>query len=279
MAAILALELTFVWIPALASVGLSFTRWNGVDPLNAAAFIGLRNYEQLVTSYPRFWSALFNNALWLIALIGVAVPLGLAFAALLDRPLRGARLYQGALYLPMLLSLALVGLVWELQLSPDDGLWNGVLGAAGAPPVDWLGSRSLNRFVVLVPAIWRHAGYVMVLYLAGLRGIDPGLREAAEIDGAGELAAFFRVVLPALRPVTLVVLVVTSIQALRAFDIVYVLNGGLNGLELISVLITSNLVGEASRVGFGSAMATILLVASIVPIAIFLRLGERRDQQ
>jgi multiple sugar transport system permease protein len=278
MALVIGLELSLVWLPAVASVMLSFTAWDGIGGLRDMEIVGLRNYELLVTSYPRFWSAIANNLLWLIALMGVAAPAGIALAVVLDRRLRGTRLYQGAMYLPVLLSLALVGFIWELQLAPDHGLLNGALGRTEVGnQVDWLGDRSINRWVVLAPAIWRHVGYVMVLFMAGLRTVDPGLREAAAIDGASERQALFRVVLPALRPVTVVIIVITAIQALRAFDIVFVLNGGLNGLELLSVLITTNVVGEAARIGFGSAISTVLLVASIIPIAVFLRRVEREE--
>ena len=279
MGLVVALELGLVWLPALASVALSFTGWDGVGGLDAIELVGLRNYELLASAYPRFWSAVLNNTIWLVALMGIALPLGLALAAVLDRRIRGTRFYQGALYLPVLLSLALVGFVWELQLSPGHGLFNGLLGRTGPDEqIDWLGDRSINRLVVLAPAIWRHVGYVLVLFLAGLRTVDTSIREAAAIDGATERQAFLFVVLPSLWPVTVVVIVVTAIQALRAFDIVYVLNGGLNGLELLSLLVTTNVVGEASRLGFGSAIATVLLLVSIVPIAIFLRRVERGEQ-
>jgi ABC-type sugar transport system permease subunit len=109
----------------------------------------------------------------------------------------------------------------------------------------------------------------MILYLAGLKALDPSLREAAAIDGASELKAFFTVVLPALKPINIVLVVITVIEALRAFDIVYIINRGRNGLELLSVLITDNIVGEASRIGYGSAIAVVLLTISIVPIVIF----------
>ena len=96
------------------------------------------------------------------------------------------------------------------------------------------------------------------------------LRGAAPIDGASERQAFFRVVFPVLRPINVVVLVITIIESLRAFDIVYVINRGLNGLELLSVLVTNNILGEASRIGFGSAIAVVLLVISLGPILLFL---------
>ena len=109
----------------------------------------------------------------------------------------------------------------------------------------------------------------MIIYLAGLKALDPGLREAAAIDGASEARTFFKVVLPALKPINIVLVVITVIEALRAFDIVYIINSGRNGLELLSVLITDNIIGEASRIGYGSAIAVVLLTISLVPIIIF----------
>ena len=119
-------------------------------------------------------------------------------------------------------------------------------------------------------ASWRHVGYVMVLYLAGLKSFDPSLREAATIDGANERQTFFRVVFPVMRPINIVIVVITIIESLRAFDIAYIINRGKNGLELLSTLITNNSISEASRVGFGSAIAVVLLVVSLVPIVTFL---------
>ena len=105
---------------------------------------------------------------------------------------------------------------------------------------------------MLVAASWKHAGYIMLLYLAGLKGVDPSLREAAAVDGASQVEAFFSVVFPVMRPINIIVIVVTVIESLRA-DIVWVINKGTNGLELIGTLVTANVVGEASRIGFGSA--------------------------
>jgi ABC-type sugar transport system permease subunit len=108
--------------------------------------------------------------------------------------------------------------------------------------------------------------------------VDPSLREAAAIDGAGEWHAFRTVVFPALKPINIVVIVITVIEALRAFDIVYIINQGRNGLELLSVLVTQNIIGEASRIGYGSALGTILLLISLVPIIIFVWNNFRERQ-
>jgi multiple sugar transport system permease protein len=200
-------------------------------------------------------------------------------AVLLDREIRGSRLYQSALFLPVVLSLAIVGFIWTLQYAPEQGFINNVLGTTRQDNlIDWLGNSSLNLWAVIVAASWRHVGYIMVLYLAGLKSVDPALREAAAIDGASERQAFFGVVFPALRPINIVILVVTIIEGLRAFDLVYIINRGLNGLELLSVLVTNNIMGEAQRVGFGSAIAVILLLISVGPIILYLRRAMRAEQ-
>jgi multiple sugar transport system permease protein len=263
-----ALSVLFVWLPAFASVGLSFTRWDGIG-LDSISWVGLRNYREIFTIYPPFFPALWHNVLWLAFFLLIPTPLGLLLAVLLDRELRFTRIYQSAIFLPVVLSLAIVGFIWQLMYSTDQGLINAVIVKFGAQPVDWLGNPHINLWAVLVAAGWRHVGYMMILYLAGLKGVDPTLKEAAAIDGASGWQAFRYVVFPALRPINIVVLVITVIESLRAFDLVFVINGGRNGLELLSVLVTQNIIGEASRIGYGSAIAAIMLVISTVFIVFY----------
>ena len=269
------LVLGWVWVPAIASVVLSFARWSGVGGLDTIQWIGTENYKNVFTNYPPFYPALRHNLIWLVFLFVLPTLFGMFLAVLLDRELRGTRFYQTALFLPVVLSLALIGFIWQLLYSRDQGLLNAVLNTQ----IDWYGDSRWNLWAVLVAAGWKHAGYIMLLYLAGLKGVDPSLREAAAVDGASQARTFFSVVLPVMRPINIIVIVVTVIESLRAFDIVWVINKGTNGLELISTLVTQNVVGEASRIGFGSALATIMLVISLVFITIFLSTvmrGERR---
>ncbi|MEU4474335.1 sugar ABC transporter permease [Micromonospora sp. NPDC023888] len=265
----------FVWLPAAATVLLSGTNWDGIGPLNEIEFVGARNYSDVVNIYPPFVPAIQHNLLWLAALFVIATPFGMFLAVLLDKELRGSRFYQTALYLPVVLSLALIGFVWQLLYSRDQGLINAVFGSS----IDWYGDSNVNIWAVLVASGWRHVGYIMLLYLAGLKGVDPSLREAAAVDGASESRTFFRVVFPVMRPINIIVLVVTVIESLRAFDLVWVVNKGRNGLELISALVTQNVVGEASRIGFGSALATIMLVVSLVFITIYLATVMRENRE
>jgi multiple sugar transport system permease protein len=266
-------------VPALSSIGLSFTRWEGIGGLDTIEWRGTRNYSEIFSIYPPFWPAVRHNLIWLAFFLVIPTTFGLFLAVLLDRELRFSRVYQSTLFLPVVLSLALVGIIWQLIYAPEQGLINNILGRTEEGNlIDWLGDPSINLWAALVAASWRHVGYIMILYLAGLKSVDPSLREAARLDGANEWQTFRHVVFPVLKPINVVVLVVTVIESLRAFDIVYIFNKGTNGLELLSVLVTNNIIGEASRIGYGSALAVILLVISLGFILPYLFTTFRREQ-
>src|SRR4029078_8533182 len=136
---------------------------------------------------------------------------------------------------PVVLRLALGGFIWQLIYSRDQGLLNAVLGTT----VDWYGDPNDNLWHALVATHWRPLGYIMLLYLAGLKAVDGTLREAAAIDGASEVQTFLRIIFPVMRPINVIVLAVTVIESLRAFDLVWVTNKGRNGLQLIATLVTA----------------------------------------
>jgi multiple sugar transport system permease protein len=260
------LVLGLVWGPAVVTVLLSFTNWDGIGGLGTIKFVGLKNYVDVITIYPPFKPAIQHNLLWLAFMFLLPTVFGIFLAVLLDKEIRGSRFYQTALYLPIVLSLALTGFIWQLIYSRDQGLLNSILGTE----IDWYGDPKVNIWAVLVAASWKHTGYIMLLYLAGLKSVDPSLREAAAVDGASEVRTFFSIIFPVMRPINVIIIVVTVVESLRAFDLVWVINKGRNGLELISTLVASNVIGEASRIGFGSALAVIMLVVSTLLIAIYL---------
>jgi multiple sugar transport system permease protein len=266
----LTLDVLLIWGPTFASVFFSFTNWSGIGPITGKNLVGFKNYRFLFSGYTLFWPALQHNLIWLAWLAFVATPLGMFFAVLLDREMRGTRIYQSVFFLPVVLSLVVVAFIWELQYAPNDGFINNALGLKGSRLIDWLGNPRINLYSALVATSWRHIGYIMILYLAGLKSVDPSLREAARVDGANEVQTFFSVVFPVMAPINVIIVVITAIEALRAFDIAYIINQGKNGLELLSILITNNSISEASLVGFGSTIAVVLLVISLGPIVLFL---------
>ncbi len=252
------LHITLVWVPAIITAVLSFAEWDNLAPLSAIRFVGFGNYWQIFTIFDnRLFPALFNNfvlLLWLFLCSAVAM----LFAWQLDKNIRGSRFYQSVFYFPVVLSLAVVGFLWKsVMFSRDRGLLNTIWPGG---PIDFVGDQtkifeidlplldfplglSRNFAALLIAQAWRHIGYVMVLYLAGLKAVDNSLREAAQIDGCNEWQTFRRVVFPSLKPINVVVVVITVIEALRAYDIVAALSTP-RGTEVMGVLVTTALVGE-----------------------------------
>ncbi|MDT7842513.1 carbohydrate ABC transporter permease [Streptomyces justiciae] len=273
------LHVALVWLTALASIALAFTTWDGIG-FDSIKWVGLDNFRELFTTNPQFWPAVQHNVIWFVVLILLPTPFGLFLAVQLDKKIRFSRVYQTAFFLPVVMSMAVIGFVWQLIYNPDTGLINSMIGAnTSGHYIDWIGDPDLNLWAILVAASWRHAGYMMILYLAGLKSVDPALREASALDGAGEWQTFKNVIFPTLRPTNTVVLVVTIIEALRAFDLVFVFNKGAQGTELLSILVTNNIIGESSRIGYGSAIAVVLLVISLAVIIPYLIATFRKERR
>ncbi|MCA9859941.1 MAG: sugar ABC transporter permease [Thermomicrobiales bacterium] len=264
------LHVALVWFPTVSSILLSFTNWNGIR-FSSMEWVGLKNYQQIFGAFQRnTYQALLNNTVLMLFLFAGPTALGILLAYLLDKNIRGTRIYQAVFFTPVVLSLAVVGFIWKSVIySTDNGLATQLFG--GGKSVDWLGNQSFlipigdygishNFAAILVAIAWRHTGYIMVLYLAGLKAVDPSLREAALLDGSSEWQTFKNVIFPSLKPVNVVIVVITVIEALRAFDIIYVLNTP-RKTEVLSILTTNNLLGEGGgNVGRGSAYATILFI-------------------
>lgn len=269
------LHIVLVWFPALMTVGLSFTEWDNLAPLSDIRLVGFQNYWYIFTVFEAdLFGALFNNFV-LIFWLSFCSAVGMLFAYLLDKNIRGSRIYQSIYYFPVVLSLAVVGFIWKSTMfSRDRGLLNVVWPGE---PIDFVGDGtkifafdlpwldpqlglSRNFAALLIAMAWRHIGYIMVMYLAGLKAVDISLREAAAIDGCNEWQSFRHVIFPSLKPINVVVAVITVIEALRAYDIIAALNEP-RGTEVMGTLVTRSLLGEGGgRVGFGSAYGVVLLL-------------------
>ena len=289
-----AIHVVFVWVPAISTIVLSFTNWNGIVGVGDIRFVGFRNYWEIFTVFEKdFWSAAINNGFLVVFLFLVPTACGVVLAYLLDKNLRGGAIYQSIYYTPVVLSLAVVGFIWKsVMYSPGQGLFSTILGrTAQGNQIDWLGDQShlisfgstygisKNFVAILIAIAWRHTGYIMVLYLAGLKSVDPALREAAAIDGCTEWQAFRRVVFPAMKPINVIVAVITVIEALRAYDIVYALKSP-RGMEVLSILVTDNLLGEGGgNVGRGSAYGVLLLLLCVGFIIWYLANNYRQERR
>jgi multiple sugar transport system permease protein/raffinose/stachyose/melibiose transport system permease protein len=268
------LHAVLVWLPAVLTILLSFTFWTGIN-FGDIKWAGLDNYTNIFTKTPAFYDALRNNVIWLVWFALLSTPAGVLLAYQIDRQIRGHRFYQSAYYFPVVLSLAVTGIIWNFMLR-SDGFVNGVLGRDIDNAISFFGNYDINIYVIMVIASWRHVGYIMLLYLAGLKAIDPTLREASAIDGATEWQTFRKVILPAMRPVNIIVVVITIIESLRAFDIIYVIYGTSAGLPILGVLVFQNIAGEGASMK-GAAYAVLLFLLSIGPIIAYLRQQFRED--
>jgi raffinose/stachyose/melibiose transport system permease protein len=263
--------------PMLYSAYLSLFRWDGVAPKKI--FVGFQNYITLLTHNEVFWIALKNNAIWLMAALLIPTSIGLGLALVLNSRFRGSHIFRSIFYFPAVLSLAVVGLIWTWIYHPDLGLANQLLDALGLKLLkrNWLSDPQIAIYPVILAATWNAVGLPMLLFLAGLQTIPPELHEAAKVEGAGPLQRFWHVTFPLLRETTLIVLAITSINALKAYDIIYAMtNGGpANRTQLLSTWMYF-LTYNYNEVGLGTAIAVVLFSLTLIFAIPYIRLMTRK---
>lgn len=265
----------FVLQPVAEAAWLSLHRWIlslGRPP----EFAGAANYVALAEDL-LFRQALANTAVYVAGTVPATVGLGLALALALNRPLGRLRgFFRSACYVPVVVPTVVVALVWRFMLDPRAGVVNAVLERLGLPQPAWFADARFAMLAVVLASIWQQAGFVMVIYLAGLQGIPRLLHDAAAIDGAGPFERFRDITLPLLAPTTLFVLVIGLINGFKVFDQVYVMTGGgpANGtLTIVQYLYVQAF--DLFDVGRGTAAAMVLLSLLAVLTAVTMRLGRR----
>jgi multiple sugar transport system permease protein len=268
------LEAIVVFAPAIQGVLLSFTEWDGVGSPNP---VGLQNFREL-TDDPIFATAFKNTIRWLVVFGGLSGLLGLSLALLLKAERRGVAVYRSLIFLPVIFSLVVTALVWRVLYAPE-GLFNNALEAVGLGSWTqiWLAEPETVLYALVLASLWRSSGYIMVLYLAGLKSIDPALTEAARVDGANRWQLFRNITMPQLSGVNSVVLSVIVIDALRSFDIVYALTKGgpYNSSHLLSTYMFQTI--GTGRLGYASSMAAIIFLLAVVFIVLYLVRALREE--
>lgn len=271
----LVVEGFWVFWPALQGFYLALTNWDGVS---APTFVGLGNFAEMFSD-DIFKTAALDTVIWLVLFGGLSAVGGLALATLLQRERKGVGFYRAALFTPVVFSLVATSLIWQVIYQPD-GVFNKVLGAIGLGGWQhaWLADPKTALYAVLVPALWRQLGYVMVLYLAGLKGIDPALYEAAKLDGATAWQQFRNVTWPQLRSVNSVVLSVIIIDSLRSFDVIWSMTKGgpYHSSEVLSTYMYSTAF-QSLRLGYASALAVVIFVLAFGVIVTYLVRAFRED--
>ena len=269
------LEAAVVFSPAIQGVLLSFTQWRGVGVPKP---VGLQNFREL-TNDPIFSIGFKNTVRWLVAFGGLSGLLGLSLALFLRAERRGVALYRSLIFLPVIFSLVVTALVWRVLYAPE-GLFNNALQAVGLRSWGriWLAEPRTVLYALVVASLWRSSGYIMVLFLAGLKSIDPALTEAARVDGASRRQLFRHITMPQLRGVNSVVVSVIVIDALRSFDIVYALTKGgpYNSSQLLSTYMFQTAFATG-RLGYASAIAVVIFLLAVGFIVLYLVRALRAD--
>ncbi len=263
----LAIYLVWIIAPTIYTFYLSLTNWDGVS---TPQYIGLRNYRVLFKQNA-LTESLVNNLRWLIAFVTVPTTLGLGLALIFNTDMRGGRWYKVSFYSPLVLSWPVIALVWAWVYHPTKGLINSLLIEGGiiSDPPGWLADRDLAIYCIIAAATWRQVGYVMVLYLAGLKNVDPTLIDAGLVDGANRWQLFRHVIFPLLAPVTTIVFVISVIDSLRSFDLVQVMTRGGQGTRVLANFMYIEAFNNY-RMGYGAAIAVVLFSISIVFVGIYL---------
>ena len=259
----LILLIAFNIFPLLYSLYLSFTDYSAIAN-RAPQWIGLQNYRDILND-TQLWTYFRNTGKYVVLSVALETLVGFGLALLLRRKFRGSGIITTLILIPMMSSPVVVGLFWKLIYHPGYGIINYMLGFPAGRGPDWLASRQLALWAVVIVDVWMWAPYVMLLCLAGLSAIPDYLYEAAEIDRAGALYTFWRITLPQVAPLLLIAILFRTIEAFKTFDLVMGLTGGGPGdtTELVAVdLYRLAFLGQFNT-GKSSALAYIILVIII----------------
>lgn len=252
----------FLVYPAVRSLWLSFTSWDGISP--DQHFVGLANYVKMAHD-PVVRTAVCNNLVWAVVTIVVPIVAGLALATLLHGSVRARAVLRTVFYMPAVLPLVSVGTMWGWLYDPG-GAIDAALRAVGLGSLahGWLGDSSTALWASMVPACWVRVGFPMLLYLAALQGLPKELYESAATDGAGPWQRFWHVTLPGLRNTHYIVLALSLIDALKVFDLIFAMtNGGPgNSTQVLGSWMYFN-VFQSYQAGYGTAMAVLITVVAL----------------
>lgn len=269
-----------VLLPFAMNVYYSLFQWKG--GLAPMRWYGLGNYADLLADQ-QFWLAFKNSVFMIIALVVIPTVIGLVLAAVLFDYLgrefgsQVATVLRATYYLPQILPIAVAGFIWSWVLAADGGLLNSVLGALGVQsPPDWLGSPGIAIYAVMLVLVWLQIGYPVVIFMAALQRVDPELYEAAALDGAGWWRRFGAITIPQIRPEVFVVVITATVGALKVFAPILILTGGgPEGSTVVPSYYSYRNFFELSKVGYGSAIATVMS-AVIFVIAVAMLVVQRR---
>jgi multiple sugar transport system permease protein len=258
--------------PTVYAFGLSLYKWELT--LKEKPFVGLDNYAQLLQD-DRFLNSSLLTAFLVIVGVSLELALGLGLAQLLQAEMKGKRVFVALMLLPVMVMPVVVGYTWRLLWDAQYGPINQVIGWVIGRPFQytWLGQTNSAIFAILVTEIWQWTPFMFLIFFAGLATLDQELFDAADIDGATGWAKFWYITLPLMRPIIVVAVLIRSLDAMKAFDIIYTLTGGAPGTSTETVAFYIYKTGfQFFRLGYGAAASFIFLVVLAILLTYLLRM-------
>jgi raffinose/stachyose/melibiose transport system permease protein len=272
----------FVIFPMVESVRLSFFEWTGFMG-TPQVFVGLKNYVKMFTQDPVFWTAFGNTVIWVVLSLIIPLTISLVLALALNRPLFGRNLFRSVFYIPGVLASIAVANMWRWIYNPNYGIGQSLGTAFGMPwlaDIQWLGDKNIALYAVFVAFVWQTVGTNMVLFLAGLQAVQQEHLEAARLDGANAWQVFRNVTFPALRPTMVIVTVLTFIGSIKVFDLVVGMTGGGPAQQTQVLALWSYQQSFANhQYGMGNAIATVLLVVTMLIVVPYLVWSARQEEK
>jgi raffinose/stachyose/melibiose transport system permease protein len=246
-------------------------------------FVGFENYVRIFTQDPVFWTAFRNTLIWVVLSLVIPLTISLLLAVALNRPLFGRNVFRSMFYIPGVLASIAVANMWRWIYNPNYGIGASLGKAFGLPwlsDIQWLGNQDIALYSVFVAFIWQSVGTNMVLFLAGLQAVQKEHLEAAKIDGANAWQVFRNVTLPALRPMTVVVTVLTFIGSIKVFDLVVGMTGGgpAQQTQVLALWSYQQSLGN-HQYGMGNAIATVLLIVTLIIVVPYLIWTARQEDK
>lgn len=277
LAPALILFAVFKFVPMFRAISMSFKE---VRPYLGDQWVGLDNYRQILGD-DAFRSAAWHTVVLAVGETAGSIVVGLALALLLEGTARHLWFVRTAVFLPTVTAMAVVAALWRIIYYPAaDGALNSVLGWIGLGPGQYLDSPHTSLWSVMAVGVWRGAPYDMMIFIAGLAGVDRTLYEAAAADGAGPLRRLWHVAFPAMRPVFIIVVTLAAIRGLRVFTEIFLLtNGGPDGSTEVIMTLVYKLGLERNELGIASAGSMLLLVATVVLTLLAQTLRRRGDKR
>ena len=264
----------FVYFPMFRALYLSLFRWNLAVPQRV--FIGFSNYVQAWNT-PLFWQVIRNNIIYMLLTVPMSIALGLLFAVLVNKKIRGKGFYRVALFYPHIIPFVAIAMLWLWILSPDYGIINYYLGKIGFPSIRWLTDRRYALLAIVFVSVWRVFGYNTIILLAGLQSIPDEFYEAAEIDGATGWRKFINITFPLLAPTTFFVFIMAIIGSFQSIDAVYVMTAGgpANATNLFVYYIYQHSF-LFWNTGYAATLTSILLLGLLISIVLIFRIIGKR---